>query len=292
MVVYSLLGMNFLSFISSPSEAQRTRLHVRVIYPCRRSDLNDVLSLRLAACTAWMPAEFCSESLQADVSTDLRAIWSTIGVPEDAQQAQIQELSGKIAALLRGAVQHEEGRQGQLKEEVERMTRELGELCATLAEPQPDLTADPPGLLVQQHAAAAAAVERSKVQRANRAAQRREMEAQCVSLHCELTDMPADKRSQVTASEIVPGPGPAEKDGLSTTFLGTLRAELERLQAERAARIDQAAFFSSDIGRLQKELGLKAALLEMERIFLYAHGRPNPFFRLEPSSSVHLTSRR
>ena len=147
-----------------------------------------------------MPAEFCSESLQADVSTDLRAIWSTIGVPEDAQQAQIQELSGKIAALLRGAVQHEEGRQGQLKEEVERMTRELGELCATLAEPQPDLTADPPGLLVQQHAAAAAAVERSKVQRANRAAQRREMEAQCVSLHCELTDMPADKRSQVTAS--------------------------------------------------------------------------------------------
>ena len=203
-----------------------------------------------------MPAEFCSESLQADVSTDLRAIWSTIGVPEDAQQAQIQELSGKIDALLRGAVQHEEGRQEQLKEEVERMTRELGELCATLAEPQPDLTADPPGLLVQQHAAAAAAVERSKVQRANRAAQRREMEAQCVSLHCELTDMPADKRSQVTASEIVPGPGPAEKDGLSTTFLGTLRAELERLQAERAARIDQAAFFSSDIGRLQKELGL------------------------------------
>ena len=68
-----------------------------------------------------MPAEFCSESLQADVSTDLRAIWSTIGVPEDAQQAQIQELSGKIAALLRGAVQHEEGRQGQLKEEVERI---------------------------------------------------------------------------------------------------------------------------------------------------------------------------
>ena len=203
-----------------------------------------------------MPAEFCSESLQADVSTDLRAIWTTIGVPEDAQQAQIQELSGKIAALLRGAVQHEEGRQGQLKEEVERMTRELGELCATLAETQPDLTADPPGLLVQQHAAAAAAVECSKVQRANRAAQRREMEAQCVSLHCELTDMPADKRSQVTASEIVPGPGPAEKDGLSATFLGTLRAELERLQAERAARIDQAAFFSSDIGRLQKELGL------------------------------------
>ena len=183
-------------------------------------------------------AEFCSESLQADVSTDLRAIWTTIGVPEDAQQAQIQELSGKIAALLRGAVQHEEGRQGQLKEEVERMTRELGELCATLAEPQPDLTADPPGLLVQQHAAAAAAVECSKVQRANRAAQRREMEAQCVSLHCELTDMPADKRSQVTASEIVPGPGPAEKDGLSATFLGTLRAELERLQAERAARIE------------------------------------------------------
>ena len=64
-----------------------------------------------------MPAEFCSEWLQADVSTDLRAIWSTIGVPEDAQQAQIQELSGKIAALLRGAVQHEEGRQGQLKED-------------------------------------------------------------------------------------------------------------------------------------------------------------------------------
>ena len=131
--------------------------------------------------TAWMPAEFCSESLQADVSTDLRAIWTTIGVPEDAQQAQIQELSGKIAALLRGAVQHEEGRQGQLKEEVERMTRELGELCATLAETQPDLTADPPGLLVQQHAAAAAAVECSKVQRANRRRCRRVFDSPTVS---------------------------------------------------------------------------------------------------------------
>ena len=201
-------------------------------------------------------SEFCSESLQADVSTDLRAIWAATGMAEDAQQVQIQDLAGQIAALLRGAVQQEEGRQVQLKEDVERMTRELGDLCATLAVPLPDLAADPPGLLVQQHAAAAAALERSKVQRANRAAQRREMEAQCVSLHCELTDMPADKRSQVTASEIVPGPGPAEKDGLSAAFLGTLRAELERLQAERAARIDQAAFFSSDIGRLQKELGL------------------------------------
>ena len=201
-------------------------------------------------------SEFCSESLQADVSTDLRAIWAAIGVAEDAQQVQIQDLGGQLAALLRGAVQHEEGRQVQLKEDVGRMTRELGDLCATLAEPQPDLAADPPGLLVQQHAAAAAALERSKVQRANRAAQRREMEAQCVSLHCELTDMPNEKASKVTASEIVPGPGPAEKDGLSEAFLGTLRAELERLQAERAARIDQAAFFSSDIGRLQKELGL------------------------------------
>ena len=201
-------------------------------------------------------SEFCSESLQADVSTDLRAIWAAIGVSEDAQQVQIQDLAGQLAALLRGAVQKEEGRQVQLKQEVELMTHELGALCATLAEPQPDLAADPPGLLVQQHAAAAAALERSKVQRANRAAQRREMEAQCVSLHCELTDMPNEKASKVTASEIVPGPGPAEKDGLSEAFLGTLRAELERLQAERAARIDQAAFFSSDIGRLQKELGL------------------------------------
>ena len=201
-------------------------------------------------------SEFCSESLQADVSTDLRAIWAAIGVSEDAQQVQIQDLAGQLAALLRGAVQKEEGRQVQLKQEVELMTHELGALCATLAEPQPDLAADAPGLLVQQHAAAAAALERSKVQRANRAAQRREMEAQCVSLHCELTDMPNDKASKVTASEIVPGPGPAEKDGLSEAFLGTLRAELERLQAERAARIDQAAFFSSDIGRLQKELGL------------------------------------
>ena len=201
-------------------------------------------------------SEFCSESLQADVSTDLRAIWAAIGVSEDAQQVQIQDLAGQLAALLRGAVQKEEGRQVQLKQEVELMTHELGALCATLAEPQPDLAADAPGLLVQQHAAAAAALERSKVQRANRAAQRREMEAQCVSLHCELTDMPNEKASKVTASEIVPGPGPAEKDGLSEAFLGTLRAELERLQAERAARIDQAAFFSSDIGRLQKELGL------------------------------------
>ena len=201
-------------------------------------------------------SEFCSESLQADVSTDLRAIWAAIGVSEDAQQVQIQDLAGQLSALLRGAVQKEEGRQVQLKQEVELMTHELGALCATLAEPQPDLAADAPGLLVQQHAAAAAALERSKVQRANRAAQRREMEAQCVSLHCELTDMPNEKASKVTASEIVPGPGPAEKDGLSHAFLGTLRAELERLQAERAARIDQAAFFSSDIGRLQKELGL------------------------------------
>jgi len=198
----------------------------------------------------------CPDSLQADVSTDLRAIWAAIGVAEDAQQVHFQDLSGQLAALLRGAVQREEGRQVQLQEDVERMAQELGDLCATLAEPQPDLAADPPGLLVQQHAAAAAALERRKVQRANRAAQRREMEAQCVSLHCELTDLPADKRSQVTASEIVPGPGPAEKDGLSESFLSTLRAELERLRAERAARIDQAAFFSSDIGRLQKELGL------------------------------------
>ena len=198
----------------------------------------------------------CPETLQADVFTDLRAIWAATGVTEDAQQVHLQELAAQLASLMQGAVQREEGRQVQLQEDVERMARELSDLCATLAEPQPDLAADSPGLLVQQHAAAAAALERCKVKRATRAAQRREMEAQCVSLHCELTDLPADKRSQVTASEIVPGPGPAEQDGLSESFLGTLRAELERLQAERAARIDQAAFFSSDIGRLQKELGL------------------------------------
>ena len=200
----------------------------------------------------------CPEALQSDVVTDLRELWKAIGEPDDAQETKLQEIEKRAAEVLRAAVRAEEGHKTQLEEALEHMKCQLSELSATLAEPPPDLAAEAPGLLVQRHAAANAALEQYKSQRATRAAQRREMEAHLVSLHTELSDASADGSPPIPASQIVPGPGPAEKDGLSERFLGLLKAKLGELQAERAARIEQAAFLSMDIGRLQKELGMDA----------------------------------
>ena len=192
-------------------------------------------------------------SLITDVVTDLRATWKGIGLPETEQDAKLTDVAAQIAAQLRSAVQAEEDKKRGLEEELESMGGELDQLSATLGEPRPDATPEAPALLVQSHAAISTALDSLKTVKATRAAQRREAEANVACLHCELHD-PVDG-PPVCAADIVPGPGPAEAGGLSEAFLGKLRAKVDELRSERAARIDQAAFLSSDIGRIQKELG-------------------------------------
>ena len=77
----------------------------------------------------------CPASLQTDVVTDLRALWAGIGMTENNQQTQLDELAAALAAQLRGAVQREESAQARLQDELESMERELVQLSAT----QPEL---------------------------------------------------------------------------------------------------------------------------------------------------------
>ena len=192
-------------------------------------------------------------SLITDVVADLRATWKGIGLPETEQDAKLTDVAAQIAAQLRSAVQAEEDKKRRLEEELESMGGELTQLSYTLDESCPDATPEAPALLVQRHAAASAALDSLKTVKATRAAQRREAEANVACLYAELHD-PVDG-PPVSAADVVPGPGPAEAGGLSEAFLGKLRAKVDELRSERAARIDQAAFLSSDVGRIQKELG-------------------------------------
>ncbi|KAL1526482.1 hypothetical protein AB1Y20_015192 [Prymnesium parvum] len=194
-----------------------------------------------------------AQKLLDDVRSELSELWESAGVTQDDQAKASDEVIRKLVELLNGVVSEEKARHAHLKEQVPLLEEELSQLSNILVEEFQGGAVDPDALLIPRHNELSKRVERARNLVKERKAVRVERESQLRAVLAELALTEEERSEQSNLFVLEPTIDMA--GGLSSPLLERTRQRLSDALAEKAARIDKAAFLAMGIDRLRLELG-------------------------------------
>ena len=204
-----------------------------------------------------MDSPFFASAEVDDAVKSLKAAWDDIGMPDQEQKQEIQNLQNQLRNMLKKEVETQQGRREQIAQDIQAMKVELAETTLILGEKQvqheneeqqqEDPQNQTPPLL--EYRALHQKAEALRKERGARASQRQSKETRLATIFDELYGPGNDIQSDQEAVE------PDAPGGLALPLIGRLCERVSAAEVERAKAIEQGRKLYVELQSLKSELG-------------------------------------